>query len=86
MANHKSAKKRARQSIVRNERNTVRRSVARNALKAIRTAIDTKDKATATSLLAGAQKLFARLSKHGVIKPNAAARKTSRLASQINNL
>ena len=86
MANHKSAKKRARQSIVRNDRNTVRRSVTRNALKAIRTAIETKDKAAATSLLAGTQKLLARLAKHGAIKPKAAARKTSRLTSQINNI
>ena len=86
MANHKSAKKRARQSIVRNERNSVKRTVTKNALKALRTAIESKDKATASSLFIGAQKLFARLSKHGIIKPNAAARKTSRLANQINNL
>jgi small subunit ribosomal protein S20 len=86
VANHKSAKKRARQSIVRNERNTIKKSATRNALKAIRTAIEASDKATATGLLAGTQKLLARLSKHGVIKPNAAARTTSRLAGQINKL
>ena len=86
MANHKSAKKRARQSIVRNERNTVRKSATRNAMKAIRSAIETKDKATATGLLAGTQKLLARLAKHGVIKQNTAARTTSRLASQINKI
>ncbi|ATH08847.1 30S ribosomal protein S20 [Halobacteriovorax marinus] len=86
MANHKSAKKRARQTIVRTARNVQRKSATRNALKAIRSAIESNDKATATGLLAKTQKLLARLAKHGVIKPNAAARKTSRLASQINNL
>jgi small subunit ribosomal protein S20 len=86
VANHKSAKKRARQSIVRNERNTIKKSATRNAIKAIRTAIEAKDKATATGLLTGTQKLLDRLAKHGVIKRNTAARKTSRLASQINKL
>ncbi|WP_127714956.1 30S ribosomal protein S20 [Halobacteriovorax sp. HLS] len=86
MANHKSAKKRARQSIVRNERNTIRKTTTRTALKAIRSAIESNDKASATGLLATTQKLLARLSKHGVIKANTAARQTSRLAQQINKL
>ncbi len=55
-------------------------------MKAIRSAIETKDKATASGLLAGTQKLLARLAKSGVIKQNTAARKTSRLASQVSKL
>ena len=86
MANHKSAKKRARQTIVRTERNVERKSATKNVVKAIRTAIDAKDKETASGLLVKTQKLLARLAKHGVIKHNTAARKTSRLASQINSL
>jgi len=86
VANHKSAKKRARQTIVRTARNVERKSATKNVVKAIRTAIEAKDKETASSLLVKTQKLLARLAKHGVIKDNAAARKTSRLASQINKL
>jgi small subunit ribosomal protein S20 len=86
VANHKSAKKRARQTITRNENNTIKRSATRNMVKKIREAISTKDKATATSLLPATQKLLARLAKHGIIKQNTAARKTSRLADQINRL
>jgi len=86
VANHKSAKKRARQTIVRTARNTERRSATKNVVKAIRKAIEEKDKTAATGLLAKVQKLVARLAKHGVIKPNAAARTTSRLTKQVNSL
>jgi small subunit ribosomal protein S20 len=86
VANHKSAKKRARQTIVRSARNTEKKSATRNVVKAIRKAIEAKDKTEATSLLTKVQKLVAKLSKHGVIKPNAAARTTSRLTKQVNSL
>ncbi len=86
MANHKSAKKRSRQAIVRNERNTARKSMVKTAVKKVRSAIEAGSKEEASTLLVTAQKLLGRLAKHGVIKNNAAARKTSRLASQINKL
>ena len=86
MANHKSAKKRSRQSIVRNERNTARKTAVKSAVKNVRNAIEAGKKEEASSLLVTAQNLLSRLSKHGVIKGNAAGRKTSRLASQINKL
>ncbi len=86
MANHKSAKKRAKQSIVRNERNTARKSGVKSAIKKLRTAITEGNKQTAGELLVSAQKLLARLAKTGVIKHNAAARKTSRLADAVNKI
>jgi len=86
VANHKSAKKRARQTIVRNARNTIKRSAMKTAVKKVRTAISEGNKETAATLLVGAQKVFAKLAKHGIIKGNTAARKTSRLAGQINKL
>jgi small subunit ribosomal protein S20 len=86
MANHKSAKKRTRQNIVRNERNTVKRSLVKNATKKVRAAISEGNKQAASELLVNAQRLLARLAKSGVIKGNTAARKTSRLAGQINNI
>lgn len=86
MANHKSSKKRARQTIVRNERNTSRRTAVKTAVKNVRNAIEAGNKEEASSLLVTAQKLLSRLAKHGVIKNNTAGRKTSRLASQVNKL
>jgi len=86
VATHKSAKKRARQTIVRTARNKTKTSSARSAIKKIRAAIVENDKTTAATLLVTAQRLLDRLAKTGVIKANAAARKTSRLAQQINKL
>ena len=86
MANHKSAKKRTRQTIVKNERNTTKRSTVKSTVKAIRSAITEGNKESASVLLVKAQKLIARLAKHGIIKSNTAARKTSRLATQINKI
>lgn len=86
MANHKSAKKRAKQTIAKNAINTEKRSTAKNLIKKVREAIVNKDKATALELLPKTQKLLDRLAKHGILKSNAAARKTSRLATQVNEL
>jgi len=86
VANHKSAKKRARQTIVRNTRNTIRRSSVKNAVKKLRLAITEGNKESAATLLVTAQKALAKLAKHGVIKRNSAARRTSRLASQVNRI
>jgi small subunit ribosomal protein S20 len=86
VANHKSAKKRTRQTIVKNARNTVKRTLAKNAIKKVRTAIEEGNKENASALLVSAQKVLSRLAKHGIIKNNTAARKTSRLANQINNI
>ena len=86
MANHKSAEKRARQTKVRTARNKSQESSVKSAVKKVRAAIEAKDKATASKLLQTAQSLLARLAKTGVIKDNTAARKTGRLASQINKL
>lgn len=86
MPHHKSAKKRVRQTIKRTEMNRVKSTKTRTVLKKIRTAIASGDKAGATELLSTCQQLLARLAKSGVIKSNTAARKTSRLATQINRL
>ena len=86
MANHKSAKKRSRQTEVRNARNTAQRSAVKTAVKNTRTAIAEGNKEVASKLLLTTQKLLDRLYKKGIIKPNTAARRTSRLASQVNKL
>ncbi len=86
MANHKSAKKRAKQSIVRTERNKSRRTEMRSAVKKIRVAIANGEKEVAMNLLPEAQGTLRRLAKNGVIKKNTAARRTGRLARQIAKL
>ena len=86
MPHHKSAKKRVRQTKVRTARNTSMMSETRTAIKKVRAAITAKDKGTAGTLLTAAQSLLSKLAKKGIIKPNTAARKTSRLASQVNSL
>lgn len=86
MANHKSSEKRAKQDIKKNAVNKMNESKAKTAVKKVRDAIAAGDKKTAASLLTAAQAELRKLAKTGVVKLNAAARKTSRLASQINKI
>lgn len=86
MANHKSSEKRARQDIKKNLVNKVNESKTKTAVKKVRDAITAGDKKAAAAVLKTAQAELRKLAKTGVIKANTAARKTSRLASQINNL
>lgn len=86
MANHKSAAKRARQAIVRTERNKQRKTRAKTVVKAIREAIASGDKKAAADLLPKAQSYLYRMAKAGVIKQNTAGRKTARLTKQVSSL
>lgn len=86
MANHKSAEKRARQTVVRTERNKVRKTKTKSIIKKFREAIASGDKATAQSLLPKAQSLLARLAKSGVVGDNNASRRTGRLAKEVSKL
>lgn len=86
MANHKSSEKRARQDIKKNLKNKVNESKTKTAVKKVRDALVTGDKKVALEALKTAQAELRKLAKTGVIKLNTAARKTSRLASQINTL
>jgi len=86
VANHKSSEKRAKQDIKKNLANKVNESKGKTAIKKVRDAITAGDKKGAAELLKSAQAELRKLAKTGVIKLNAAARKTSRLASQVNGL
>ncbi|MFA6236476.1 MAG: 30S ribosomal protein S20 [Bacteriovorax sp.] len=86
MANHKSSEKRAKQDIKKNLANKVQESSSKTAVKKLRDAITAGDKKGAAELLKTAQAELRKLAKTGVIKLNTAARKTSRLASQLNAL
>ena len=86
MANHKSSEKRARQDIKKNLVNKMNESKGKSAIKKVRDAIAAGDKKSAATLLKTAQAELRKLAKTGVIKLNTSARKTSRLANQINAL
>ncbi len=86
MANHKSSEKRAKQDIKKNLVNKINESKTKTAVKKVRDAITASDKKAASAALATAQAELRKLAKTGVIKKNTAARRTSRLATQLNNL
>ena len=83
MANIKSAKKRAKQTIVRNARNNAQRSQLRTAVKKVLKALDATG---AQEAFAVAQPILDRFSARGVIHKNKAARHKSRLTARIKAL
>ena len=86
MPQHQSAKKRVRQTKARTALNRSQESSARSAVKKMRTAISQGKKEEALKVLPLVQSRLALLAKKGIIKPNTAARKASRLAIQANRL
>ena len=86
MANIKSAKKRAKQAVVRNERNTGQRSMLRTSIKKVLKALDANDAAGAQAAFAVAQPILDRFSSRGLIHKNKAARHKSRLTARIKAL
>ena len=83
MANIKSAKKRAKQAVVRNARNASQRSMLRTAVKKVLKAINENDAAGAQAAFATAQPILDRFSSRGLIHKNKAARHKSRLTARI---
>jgi small subunit ribosomal protein S20 len=83
MANHKSAKKRARQTKRRTAVNSTRRSRVRSSIKKVEEAIASGDKKAAMSALRAAQPDIQRGAKAHVVAVNAAARRVSRLNARI---
>ena len=86
MANIKSAKKRAKQTVVRNERNVAQRSMLRTAVKKVIKALDANDAEGAKAAFQHAQPLLDRFGARGLIHKNKAARHKSRLTARIKAL
>lgn len=80
MATHSSAKKRARQSLRRRERNRHQRSRAKGAVKKARAAIDAGDAAEAGTAIRDAESVLRRAASKGAIPRKRASRLISRLA------
>ena len=86
MANHKSAEKRVRQNVKRNEINRSNRSKLRTSIKKLRTAVADHDKNSSTEMLAPTISLIDKAVNKGVIHKNTAARYKSRLTKHVNEL
>lgn len=83
MANHQSAKKRARQNIVRRERNRYKTVGMRVAIKNLR---NTEDKAEAEKMLPEVLSKIDRNAKHNIIHNNKASNLKSKLTRYVNSL
>ncbi len=86
MANHKSAEKRARQTVKRTAVNRKRRSKMRNAVKQVELAITSGDAGAAKTALKAAQPALARAAGLGIVPKNTASRKLSRLSARVKKL
>ena len=83
MASHKSAEKRARQTVSRTAVNSSSRSRMRGSIKKIEEAIKAGDKKAANEALRAAQPEIQRGAAARVVDKNAAARRMSRLNARI---
>jgi len=83
MANTKSAKKAARQTIRRTEVNKSRTTRARGAVRNVEEAIAAGDQAKAADALKAAAPLLARSAQKGVMPKKTASRKVSRLVARV---
>ncbi len=86
MANHKSAAKRARQSLRRGTANTARKNRVRTSEKTLAKAIVAKKADEARTLLVSFMSEMMKAAKCGVIKAETASRKIGRISKQVQAL
>ncbi len=84
MANHKSAKKRIKQTIKRTERNRYYRTRLKNIVKAVHEAVEAGDKTAADEAFKIANKQLHHFVSKGFLKKETASRKVSRLHKLVN--
>lgn len=83
MPQHQQAVKRVRQNKTHQQRNKAKRSKLRTLYKE---ALNVEDKAEAQELYKEAVSYLDKMSTKGIIHPNNAARKKSKLTKHLNNL
>jgi small subunit ribosomal protein S20 len=86
MANHKSALKRARQTVKRTERNRFYKTRIKNITRAVKEAVEAGDSAKAAEEFKNANKSFHKYVTKGILKKNTAARKVSRLSKLVKSI
>ena len=86
MANHKSALKRNRQSLIRRDRNRMNRSRVKTVVKKIDAAIEVEGSVEkAQEALVAAVPIIERAAVKGAFHKKTASRKVSRLTKRVNN-
>lgn len=83
MANTKSAKKAARQTLRRTDVNKARRSRMRSFTRKVEEAIASGDRQAAQAALKEAEPVIVRTSQKGLVHRKTASRKVSRLAKRV---
>ena len=83
MANHKSAEKRARQSIRRNAINSKTLAELRTFERKLRTSVGAKDKKASEELLVAYMSKMGKAAQKGRIRTETVARKVGRISKQI---
>ena len=86
MANHKSALKRNRQNLKKNERNKGYRTLVKTLSKKVRAEAEAGNKEQAEKDLMVAQKTIAKVGGKGIIHARAASRKISSLTRLVNRI
>ena len=86
MANTASSRKSARTSEIRRKRNASLSSTMRTAIKTVKKAVASGDKAAAAAALNASTSKIDRTAAKGVIHKNAAARHKARLAQAVKSL
>ncbi|MDD3482396.1 30S ribosomal protein S20 [Azovibrio restrictus] len=86
MANSAQARKRARQAVKQRAHNASLRSTLRTAIKRVRQAIASGDKAAAQGMFNQSMAVVDRIADKKIIHKNKAARHKSRLSAQIKAL
>jgi small subunit ribosomal protein S20 len=83
---HKSTIRRARQSERRRQRNRATVSAVKSMVKKVQEALDTNNAGDARTSLREATAALAKAVTKGVMKPNTASRRISRLTRRVNAL
>ncbi|OQW99332.1 MAG: 30S ribosomal protein S20 [Desulfobacteraceae bacterium IS3] len=86
MANHKSALKRSRQSLIRRMRNRTSMTRVKSVVKDVRLAVAEKPAETVAEKLNLAKSVIDKATKKGVVHKRTASRKISRLSKLANTL
>lgn len=86
MANTKQALKRHRQSLKARARNRVIKSHVKNAVKAVRSAVQANDQDQAREALHRANSVLDKAAGKGVIHKNNAQRRVARLSKAVNKM
>jgi small subunit ribosomal protein S20 len=83
---HKSTIKRARQTLKRAQRNRAVSSAVRGVVKKVLAAVEEKNREEAAAFLREATAALGKAASKGVLKPNTASRRISRLAARVNSM